>query len=553
MASRVIRGVALAAGLMCGAATAAAQHTVVQNNGVSGRIEMDYNAAEKVTQMRTFGPDGKLQQQADYEYLPGHYGPQQTDTTYWPNGRIRKLAHTTYDESANFTSDSIQVFDESGKQVAGNKVTHDPWTGVYRCWEWRAATQDYQAVECPAGEEESGGAEKEVKRFTYEEVIQHLEAAWKRAQQERKIGHIRPATPVQPPVTTVAKEVGVVLPAQLRAGERVSGTVVEDPGQYDQIPEVAVTRVSVPFESVGEASQLSGWFFETPGEKPRRADGPITFVVPRSGSELSITFRQAGNPAHAVSQTLNLSLDSAEKQPPISFFAAALCLKDELCMVSGPFSGDSSKTLAAFGDRPATIVAETSGAAYLRIPDLTEPGARPLFISEGQKVVALPVVIGELVIRNNHRELKAGDTLIMFPALEGLGDMPESEWQPGNFPASSLTRARRQIPEFQLPKGRREDQEKLGVEANREEEEKKGGEILLVIKNVTPEQISLRSSKNEMLVFRLSDQSFRRGDFKYDLVVEAKQAGKVDVKGYVIPFLAPIAGQEFEVKTAAAR
>ncbi len=65
-----------------------------------------------------------------------------------------------------------------------------------------------------------------------------------------------------------------------------------------------------------------------------------------------------------------------------------------------------------------------------------------------------------------------------------------------------------------------------------------------------PDQISLRSSKNEMLVFHLSDESFRRGEFKYDLLIEAKKAGKVQVKGYVIPFLAPIAGQEFNAKVA---
>jgi hypothetical protein len=83
-----------------------------------------------------------------------------------------------------------------------------------------------------------------------------------------------------------------------------------------------------------------------------------------------------------------------------------------------------------------------------------------------------------------------------------------------------------------------------------EKEKKQEGEILLVVQNLAPEQISLRSSRNEVLVFHLSDEAFRRGEFKYDLVVEAKKAGKVEVKGYVIPFLAPVAGQEFSVDAA---
>jgi len=177
-------------------------------------------------------------------------------------------------------------------------------------------------------------------------------------------------------------------------------------------------------------------------------------------------------------------------------------------------------------------------------------------------MVALPVLVAEFFIRNNYRELTAGQTLIMFPTLDGPGHMPDPAWRPGNFPGTNLAQARQFVPEFQLPEGNREAQENHEEEAKRDANEKgepkqiretkhkRGGEILLILKYVTPEQISLRSSRNEMLVFRLSAEAFRRSEFKYDLMVEAKKAGKVEVKGYVIPFLAPIAGQEFSVKAA---
>jgi hypothetical protein len=552
--------------LVYSAAIGVAQHTVVENNGVGGKIETDYNAAEKATQMRTLGADGKLQQKVDYEYIPGYYVPQQTDTTYWPNGKVRKVAHKTYDESANFTGEFIEVFDASGKQIAGHKLTHDPWTGVYRCSEWNVATHAYSVVECPAGEEASG--EAEVKKFTYDEVMHHLEAARRTARREQKMGHMQPATPVHPPITTVRQEAGVVFPAQARPGERISGTVVENPDQYDEMPEVTVTRVAIPFESAGDASRLSGWSVEVGGEKPQRADGPISLVVPGRGSALNVVFRQGGNPAHSVSKTLTFPAEPGEKlQAPKSFLGAALCIKGGLCMVSGPFSGDTSKTFAAFEDRPATIVAETSDAAYISIPELTAPGARPLFIAEGTSpgttspgttIVGLPVVVGEFSIKNNHRALAAGESLILFPTLDGPGDIPDPDWQAGNFPATSLARARQLIPQFNLHeengKAQEEREEEAKPEASQKgepeekREEKNGGEILLVVRNVTPEQISLRGSRNEMLVFRLSDEAFSRGEFKYDLVVEAKKAGKVEVKGYVIPLLAPVTGQEFVVK-----
>ena len=550
----VVRFLWLLTLVACTAPTVLAQHTEVRNNGVNGKIEMDYNAAGKVIETRTIGADGKVQQKVEYEYLPGYYGAQQTDTTYWPNGTVRRIARNTYDQNSNFTGESIQVFDETGKQTGGHKLTHDPWTGIYRCNEWDMATKNYKPIACPAGEESEGGAEQ-VKKFTYEEVMRHLDAARKTAHQEQKTGHMLPATPVQPPINVTNKEVGLVLPAQVHPGERVSGSVVENPEQYEGMPGVTVTRVAVPFESAGEASRLWGWFVEMPGAGQQRADGPVTFVVPNAGTGLNVTFRQAGNPAHSVSKAVTFPAGTAGNvSPPKSYKAPALCLKGQLCMVSGPFGGDSSKTFAAFEERPATVVAETSDTAYISIPDRTEPGARPLFIAEGPKVIALPAVVGDFFIKNNGRELQAGQTLIVFPTLDGPGDIPDLQWQSGNFPATNLDQARQLIPGFQLSKDRKEKREaeekrkKAKPKEQREAEERKGGEILLVVKNATPDQISLRLSKNEMLVFHLGDEAFSRGEFKYDLVVESKTAGKVDVKGYAIPFLAPISGQEFMLK-----
>src|SRR5271166_3775080 len=151
--SRVVGLLALLAG---GAATTLAQHTVVEKNGLAGRIETDYNAAGKVAEMRTIAVDGKLQQKVQYEYLPGHYVADQTDTTYWPSGQVRKVVRKTYDESANFIGEFKQIFDDAGKQTDGHKLIHDPWTGTYHCSEWNAAGQNYRDVECPSGEEESG-------------------------------------------------------------------------------------------------------------------------------------------------------------------------------------------------------------------------------------------------------------------------------------------------------------------------------------------------------------------------------------------------------------
>jgi hypothetical protein len=558
--------------LAWGVPSAMAQRTSIEKNGLAGTIETDYNAAGKATEMRTLGTDGKLQQKVQYENLPEHYVPDQTDTTYWPNGQRRKVAHKTYDESANFTGEFIQTFDEAGKQIAGHKLTHDPWKGTYRCSEWKIAAQDYRAVECPSGEEESGG-NSAPKNFTYEEVMRQLEAARKNA--KISLGVV-PSTPA-PSTPAPGREVGIVLPAHVHAGERISGIVVENPEHYADMPEVTVTRVAVRLASGGEGSRLSGWWVDAPGEDARRADGPITFVVPQSGLEAKLTFREAGNSARTVSQTLNFALNSASPRltrdsaknshPQATFQSPALCMKHELCAVSGSFSGDSGKTFAAFEDRPATIVAETPDVAYVSIPDLTGPGSHPLFMAERSTMVALPVVVGDFFMRDNGREVQAGESLITSPTLDGPGDISDPAWQGGYFPVGNIDRARQLIPEFELTGDLCGSREKQRVEEERDREKKREkepekesdekkedsseeqGRILIVIKNLAPEETSFHRSRNGEIVFCLSDEAFHRGAFKYSLRLDARKAGKVDAKGYVIPFLGAVAGQEFNAKS----
>jgi hypothetical protein len=188
-------------------------------------------------------------------------------------------------------------------------------------------------------------------------------------------------------------------------------------------------------------------------------------------------------------------------------------------------------------------------------------------------VIALPVVVGRLSIRNNGREVQSGETVITFPTLEGLSGLPDGAWQTDKFPAEDFERARRLIPGFKLDNEKCEAQEQEEAKDEREGEETKtagekgrdegreekrekkdekeeGGRILLVLKNLAPERTSLHGSRNETVVFCLSDEAFQRGDFKYDLRIDARKSEKIDVMGYVIPFLAPVAGQELRIKTA---
>ena len=102
-------------------------------------------------------------------------------------------------------------------------------------------TQNYVARECPAGEE-SEGAPETVKKFTEQEVTQQLERAREASKAAQPMSSMS-----GPGGATNVKEVGFILPSHVRPGERVSGSVVENPADYENMSQLIVTRFALPF------------------------------------------------------------------------------------------------------------------------------------------------------------------------------------------------------------------------------------------------------------------------------------------------------------------
>jgi hypothetical protein len=558
--------------LLSGAAPIFAQKVVTQDAGGGSKLELHYDASGKVVETRTIGADGKLLEKDTLEYLPGYYVPQTLATSYWPNGKLHKVTHNTYDANSNFTGEFVQVFDDAGKQIGGHRVSHDPQTNTYTCTEWNTAAQAYKPLECPVQEEEESAPEA-VKTFTAEEVTQQLARARQAAQQPSN------NAPTGPPRVQAGNvtEAALIFPAHPRAGERISGSVVDDPKDYASSPEVSVTPVALPLATSGKAATLAGWQVEIAGQAPQPADGPITLTVP-AGQSREVILRQADHAGAPVSKTINfagargLRAAASAKNKSAAYLAPAICVKGQVCVIHGAFSGDSSEMFAAFGPRPAKILAASSDAAFIAIPDLSEPGPRPLVIAEGTKAVAFPTTVVECTIRPDRREISKGQVQLMYQILDGPSELPDAEWRPGNFPPSNLEQARQLLPGSQAPgagaarekheaEERREHEERAAKEerktgdsdATSEKDADEGGEILLVVKNVAPDIADFRDSKNGMFVFHLNAASFKFGEFKYKYVVEAKENGNFGVRAWIIPLLAPVKGQEFPMTAAAAK
>ena len=202
--------------LTCSAAPSFAQKTVVQDAGGGKKLEFDYNAAGQVTEQRTVGADGKLEQKVDYEHRPGYYVADQTTTFYWPDGKVHRITRAPTMRTANFRASSSRTSMRRGKQIGGHRLTHDPMTNVYTCTDWNMPAQDYKVIGMSSGRGIRSGSE-EVKKFTYDEVMQHLDAARKAVGEGQKM---QSTAPVKSTATTPSRRSGwSCLRRSIRASE----------------------------------------------------------------------------------------------------------------------------------------------------------------------------------------------------------------------------------------------------------------------------------------------------------------------------------------------
>ena len=480
---------------------ALAQRTVERDAGGGMKLQLVYDAAGRLAATRTLNSARLLLSQTRYEYRPGYPAPQLTTTSYWSDGKsVRSVSENNYDANGNFTAEKVANFDESGKQITGHVLLHDPATNLYRCSTWNAARQKYAPSECPAteGSGESGG---ESKPLTRAEALHDLETSAATRRGTRAESQNRPLPK--------DGQFALVLPSPLKPGELVSGTVIEDAARFLARPGLTVVPFALPASARPGPEALSDFMLEPPGEPPRPANGPVTFTVPAAAPRFHIVLRAVDDPSRTATLTLHASL-----LPPLPrrksgrFAVSPLCLRGDLCPVSGPFHGDASQTAAAIDALPADIVAESLEKAYVRIPPSAPPGPCHFLVSDGGSIVALPVVVAELEFSLAHGDLERGQTATVEAVLSGPETLPDDRWHP--LPHVSKT-----------------------------------GAIRLILHNATPATASLRGSSNQTLSFDLNPKSFEAGEFKYSFIVIGLKTAPFSLWGDIVPLLAPVASAPF--------
>ena len=126
------------------------QNVEVRDAGGGNKEEFVRNAAGQVVESRTVDANGKVRSRNTVDYQAGYYAPDTATTSYYADGKsVENSVKVTYDPSANFLSELVEQYDQSGKHVNGHKLLHDPVTGEFRCWKWDAETQKYDPRRLP--------------------------------------------------------------------------------------------------------------------------------------------------------------------------------------------------------------------------------------------------------------------------------------------------------------------------------------------------------------------------------------------------------------------
>lgn len=541
------------------------QNVEVRDAGGGNKQELVRNAAGQVVETRTVDKDGKVRSRNTTDSVPGHYAPNTTTTSYYPDGKsVENSVKVTYDANANFVSEVVEQYLQSGKHVSGHKLLHDPVTGEFRCWKWNESSQKYDRIVCPSGEE-SGEKPPPLKRLTQDEAVKLLEAARTAASAQRKSERMTPMNPTTPQVTPKPTQYALVLPAALVPGKQVSGSVVDNTHYLRLRPELIIQDIELPLDPGATSAKLSGWRIETAGSQSQPANDPFTFTVPSGASNVEIRIYPDGQPAQAIVKSIPIPRTPPPSSKPKSgYVAQPVCVAGDVCPIAGVFDGNAAAALASFDTTPAMIVAETTEMAFVSVPD-DALYLKQLLFNQGSELLAFPVVVVHMEIVSDgkplddfQRDVKKDEHKLIFAGVIAVQTLPEDDWAAGMFPGTNLEWARRFVPGFDVPReshAQREEREMMeklerqekGEKAPAKEKEEKLGYIVFFLKNQTPSIGTWRGSQAETFTLILNPESFSQGDYRYKFVIDAATDGTSKMDAALIPFVAPVQGQKFTV------
>ena len=333
--------------------------------------------------------------------------------------------------------------------------------------------------------------------------------------------------PVPNTLKTSSVLVGVVLPADSRPGDTITGTVVNDPKTYEGNPALRVVEQTVPLavDEGGKAS-LHGVVVDV-GDRPSMpADAPLTYTVPSHATSIPIIVYRTGTPPSTPEKVPVETRVTEKPSPPVRYQTPSAYTDSPVQVVTGKFGGDANFTQVEMAGKPADVVAESPRAVYWKMPEGVQPGSNEVVVKDGSTAVSFPVSVLRLSINADRLTLKRGESTAYHVTVSGFEGLSDSAWRAA--PPSETTdmaTLSKAAPSFQPPAPGSD------------------GVVLLTIQNASSNTVTLNNSSNGTVVIPIKQSDIKNGSYEYHGTIKSKQAGGFNINSSVVSFLSPVAGE----------
>lgn len=211
-----------------------------------------------------------------------------------------------------------------------------------------------------------------------------------------------------PSLSTRAGTLSVILPADMRAGDTISGTVYVEP------------QGSGERERQRNRDELEGYVVEIDRTTVRRAGSALSFIVPSDGGALSLVILSPDGRRPLIRRRIDVAAPMSGPQGASrAMRVPSFGQQGHPLNISGPFDGNAENTRVSLGGTELAPLAESPRGVIVRVPE-GPPGPMPLRVNEGQVTAESAfhrVVVSLSVPRTS---LRRGERTTLSVRVEGL-------------------------------------------------------------------------------------------------------------------------------------
>jgi hypothetical protein len=213
-----------------------------------------------------------------------------------------------------------------------------------------------------------------------------------------------------------SQQVKFRLPLDIRTGDRITGTVVEEPKK-------------TPKEAGNASATLEGVVIEIDGKKTKVSDRVISFIVPAGLTSIPFLLK---NSAGQVIEQGQIPVFSSISSPfgddfPIMFSPAKIAQPGQPLKVAGSFDGNTANTNITLNGQPCEIIAESPRMSYVQVPATAAAGVADLAINENNTTTETKVNVAVLNLTANKTNLRKGEKATVTVTITGLQGLEQEK------------------------------------------------------------------------------------------------------------------------------